>query len=827
MKITQPDYLRIIEAGIRTREFEFLTELIHFWKDAFPGDIQSEYYLALIHYLLQEKRISAQINNGVISKDPEFLDALRLLEKVGNFEDKKKAISYIHVIGGETSNFTMVYPWAVTLRAVRTGLKKREIDNSEKLLRNLLVAEPNNQLVAIEHLKLSFLKDDECIIHQLSEDYCKQWPDCIPLLLFNARAKLLIGEEYNAISVLHHCVSLDPMGFVVQRMWGKAHEFNSLWPKSPEIELNVPIPSGIAVSLDWNKLPSGKIKVSSSISEGETLNNIKEMTDHQKVSRKPKRADFLKNAPKNIYVILSSRVGLEKKYGKKTAEVIFNRLVELKEIVNKKKGWEAFVFIPDDPHSTSLSDISPISTIDPWKIKLSLHDLNEALIHSNKKIGAVIIIGGNEIVPFHKLPNPADDSDKEVLSDNPYSTSLGNYLLPEWSVGRLPDENGKDAGLLLEQIRQVIHFHQSNLEKRNIVTNLLNRILKISEIRKLFRGLFKQPRDFGYSTAVWRRSSLASFRPIGKGADLRITPPFDSDTIDINNLMKAKCAYFNLHGLANTPEWYGQRDFSEANNGPDFPIAISVKDLPGISNNIDLVFTEACYGGYVIDKTIDTSLALKLISIGCQGLVGSTCISYGSVFTPLIGADLLAFIFWKYIKEGFSFGDSFLQSKIGFIKVLHQRQGYLDGEDQKSLISFILYGDPLGYLEPDIYIERELVEKIPQRYEINTISDQDGITANNLIFQKTIDHDLNEIIQSYIPSLDNVEVKIREYRIKISKILENKSTQNKSLSGDSDQKKHIQIMYHQKTKAARNIHEQFARVTMNESGKVIKLAVSR
>ena len=45
---------------------------------------------------------------------------------------------------------------------------------------------------------------------------------------------------------------------------------------------------------------------------------------------------------------------------------------------------------------------------------------------------------------------------------------------------------------------------------------------------------------------------LAAFRPLGKGSELRVTPPYDSDTIDINNLMKAKCGYFNLHGLAET-----------------------------------------------------------------------------------------------------------------------------------------------------------------------------------------------------------------------------------------------------------------------------------
>ena len=68
-------------------------------------------------------------------------------------------------------------------------------------------------------------------------------------------------------------------------------------------------------------------------------------------------------------------------------------------------------------------------------------------------IGALLIVGGNDIVPFHLLPNPTDDSDPHVPSDNPYATLDENYFVQQWPVGRLPDEKGKDAGYLLEQLR--------------------------------------------------------------------------------------------------------------------------------------------------------------------------------------------------------------------------------------------------------------------------------------------------------------------------------------------------------------------------------------
>ena len=79
-------------------------------------------------------------------------------------------------------------------------------------------------------------------------------------------------------------------------------------------------------------------------------------------------------------------------------------------------------------------------------MKLSLADLDQALAKKGQMIGALVIVGGPDIVPFHHLPNPTDDIDKDVPSDNPYATLDSNYFVPEWPVGRIPGEAGKDAG---------------------------------------------------------------------------------------------------------------------------------------------------------------------------------------------------------------------------------------------------------------------------------------------------------------------------------------------------------------------------------------------
>ena len=72
-----------------------------------------------------------------------------------------------------------------------------------------------------------------------------------------------------------------------------------------------------------------------------------------------------------------------------------------------------------------------------WQLKLILGDLDAALEKRGERIGAVLIVGGPEIVPFHNLPNPVEDADMDVPSDNPYAAKDNNYFISDWPVGRV------------------------------------------------------------------------------------------------------------------------------------------------------------------------------------------------------------------------------------------------------------------------------------------------------------------------------------------------------------------------------------------------------
>jgi len=817
ISIDRSDFRNAIKAGIKTGEYQFANRLIDQWIEKYPQDIEAELHKAqlLIHSGNREQ--GSAILEHVLAKDPENVECVRLMLKAG-IADKRYASSVLYLLTGRVEEILEIYPWATTIRALKNEIKKNKFTNAEKLLTNAMSESPNNIYVALEHVKLFLKNKDLKTTRHILDIYQKRWPDCLQIKLMLALNQFESHDESESVAILHSCSNSDPGGIVAKRYFGSSHEFLTIFPADQRINFQGEIPTSIALTFKWSKLPSGKLSQSKSSHTAEAKSDsVRHIVDMD-----TRRNDQSGN--EKVYVIMTSFAGLTNKYGPKSTGVILDLLKQLSSALDKNPRWKPVIFIPDQAESIADYGLTPISAVDPWKIKLALMDLNAIINKSDLSIGAVLIIGNHDVLPFHRLPNPTEDSDEHVLSDNPYANSSSNYLLPEWIVGRLVSESSKDPGLLIEQIRHITAFHNLKHHSQGLFHKILQTIKRLKNFGRLIREILAPPNDYGYSAEVWRRSSIAAFRPIGKGSDLRVSPPYDSDTIDVEKLLQAKSVFFNLHGLATTNEWYGQRDFGENPIGPDFPVAISTDKIANIPNNIDLVFTEACYGGYVFDKKIEESIALKLLAIGSQGVVGSSCIAYGSVFTPLIGADLLAFIFWKYIKDGYSFGNALRQAKIGLIKVMMQRQGYLDGEDQKTLLSFNLYGDPLGCLEEIVFIGRDSDNGIKES-DLTLVSDTDGILGSQSYPQQTISKDIKEVLESYIPGIENAKMRVRKQKIQLGKMLGNIPAQQ--IGSNLELKNITQIVYEKTISVNKNDHHQYARVTIDEMGKVIKLAISR
>jgi tetratricopeptide (TPR) repeat protein len=882
-KNSRAEILQLLKAGFETGSYRFARQTSLTWLGVFPGDLEVNLLLAKALYAENNFDQALPILEKITRMDPEFIEALELFSRVVKAGDprRKKALEQTYILSGEVRGLAEIPPSVNSLRNAQDLIGKNHYEEAEQIILTVLGSEEDSILAAIQHLKITCALKNNTTIFNLANLYHSRWPDCLQFTLILAESQLESGDESKAVLLLHQCVANDAAGRVAGRFWGSDHPYLPLWPEKMEMKNDIAVPAEVARHLGWNMLASGPVKSIDEEIGGETedlemmdgfdeaegeealedgdSSEAEDSAQQNTFRREPRpvrdktpgadaiRAEFERIAAKinqpevvktdgrfPIYVIFSTREGLKKQYGSQTLKVVDNEMRRVADVIRKKNGWGSLVFYPDDPEGISQYGLSPIDPFDPWKLKLALVDLDKALGKKGQMIGALLIVGGPGVIPFHRLPNPTDDMDQEVDSDNPYSTLDSNYFVPEWPVGRLPGESGADAGMLIEQLRSVYEYH-ARPRRQNQWRFELPDFGFLERFQNLF-GLLPIPltiganSNFGVTAEVWRRSSQAVFSNVSRSGTLVNSPPETTDTIEPEVFSAAPLGYYNLHGLPDTPEWYGQRDLSIPGKGPDYPVAITTKDLTKNSRVPGIVLSEACYGGYIREKREDESVALKFLSIGASCVVASTSTAYGSVGMPLIGADLLASFFWKHLKAGETAGEALLHAKLDLVTEMNKRQGFLDGEDQKTLISFILLGDPL--VSTDQFTVKSKAglrtKNIPR---VKTVCDrQDNVHIPRRISSEIISQ-VKQVVEEYLPGLDTAEFHFSQphatcdgthHRCPTSELGHtHKHVEKNNRTG------RVVVTISKSVKVAALTHNHYARVTLDGQGKMVKLAVSR
>jgi hypothetical protein len=159
-------------------------------------------------------------------------------------------------------------------------------------------------------------------------------------------------------------------------------------------------------------------------------------------------------------------------------------------------------------------------------------------------------------------------------------------------------------------------------------------------------------------------------------------------------------------------------------------------------------------------------------------------------------------------------------------QTMHRRQGYLDGEDQKTLISFVLYGDPLAQVAASGEIPKRILRPEANSETVNAICDR--AEGHDMPVQ-----DLPE------ETLATVKAVVAEY---LPGMLESKATyshEHTECQGHNCTLPHVHrksmglaptrslVTLSKKVPSGEFQHPQYARITMDAKGKVVKLAVSR
>lgn len=872
--IKRSAFIPMLKTALDARQDQFARQACLSWLANFPGDLYVSFLYASSLVNLGDLELAITILDKISKVDPEFYEAISLLDSLTSVDSPVKTaiVSILQYLSRKTSTPLYPAPWLSDLEKARQAFENNILEDAEKFTLDALTYDPPTPLPNILHLKIEKQKSNTSLIDTLGNIYSLKWPNTVQIRLLTALNQLDLGQETNAVDNLHWCAVHDTTGQVVTRILGGNHRFTPLWPSDLEIYLDVPVPSQVAASLGWNRLSSGFSTPDESLFAAEQLNNdpveaidpitaetgkgtpfkgIGQPNDHEFAldstvpltpeNRKNEIQEEFDGLAKKVkkstisntdtryptYVILSSKTALVSKYGENTTQVLGQLFNELSTKIINSGGWDSIVFYPDDSASSIALGTNPITNNDPWKIKLALRQLDESLSKKGEMIGAVLIVGGDEIVPFHKLPNPTDDFDTAVPSDNPYATLDENYYVPQWPVGRIPDEKGPDAGFLIEQFRRLISEYSAKSK-----SNASSKGGMISWFASFLASIFGSDQvristneSIGYSAEVWQMTSEAVFDTISAAKKLITCPPVTSKNLDLHRRPARKFGYYNLHGLQDGPDWYGQKNPLRTNDELDYPVAISPNQLGREITSSEIVFSEACYGAHIIDKQADDSMALKFLSTGTRCMLGSTCIAYGSVVRPLIAADLLANEFWRQILGGISTGYALMRAKINLTQMMIKKQGYLDGEDQKTILSFVLFGDPLASLHGIKGIAKPLVraKTVPDLRLINDSNEEVSFEETGL--PDEILTEVKAVVSKYLPGLQNGEFSFNTQN-SIGKFIMSTNDKNKGQPKQGDRQNYVVTLKKSISQDKIN-HQSFARMTLNRRGKIIKLAMSR
>jgi hypothetical protein len=285
--------------------------------------------------------------------------------------------------------------------------------------------------------------------------------------------------------------------------------------------------------------------------------------------------------------------------------------------------------------------------------------------------------------------------------------------------------------------------------------------------------------------------------------------------------------YFNLHGHANAAEWFGHRDPFDTVEGPDYPVAMRPVDI-STTPGLEIVFSEACFGAHLEGRRLDESIALTFLNGGAQSVVGSTCTAYGAVNQPLTAADLLGYGFWTGITSGLPTGEALRRAKLRLAREMHRRQGYLDGEDQKTLISFVLYGDPL-YQPLNVSKKAKAVLRAatpPSNVKLVCDLGEPEMSAQPI--QPEMVEYVKNIVKDYLPGMEDADLSVSQEHLGCAESGHKCPTAQMGTQTEpvTPPRRKV-ITLSKRIPQANQTHTRYARLTLDAKGKLVKLVVSR
>ena len=389
-----------------------------------------------------------------------------------------------------------------------------------------------------------------------------------------------------------------------------------------------------------------------------------------------------------LSVTVKSR--LEKKYNTNALDKI-NAAVERWKSADSKRGIQTVHVHVDDSKEMNDLGVAPVSgEATPEKIKQAIEDLWNKLTPTPDYL---VLFGSDDIVPMFPVPNPSFgnnsnvDTDKTVPTDNPYATHLPfspldthSYRIPERAIGRIPDmvsEPGAPDGSGDPAWFIVYLDTATNWEPR--AASVYNTPYAICTAEAEDAGTEFMQKTF-------TDTSLQAL----------LCPPHSdaADSPATRDELSAALHMIKCHGNKEDATFWGFPDSGQHTKEAARP-AITSAILTVLPNAPTVVATMCCYGAQIFSpKDAGTwPVASTYLRKGALGFVGPTMMAW--VHTSGLGpADWIVQSYLKNVLAWQSIGNALLASKQDYHSFYSLDDNILSDPEEKTLIEFILLGDP-------------------------------------------------------------------------------------------------------------------------------------
>jgi hypothetical protein len=298
----------------------------------------------------------------------------------------------------------------------------------------------------------------------------------------------------------------------------------------------------------------------------------------------------------------------------------------------------------------------------------------------------IVLFGSGDIVPHFSVKNPSrskDDDDPAVPTDNPYACSakfdrakVKSYLVPDRVLGRIPDVPGDPDPSWFER-----YLSQSRGWKPKPAS------------------AYKQ--GFYACAATWRKAGESCVETLKvRKSDLLIVPPVGRTTPRAKTQQRGLRHMIKCHGMELDSAFYGETTDPKAKVEDQYPETLRSPDLQGRAKKGAVIGAMCCYGAGLFNPANpravnggEPPISSQYLKLGAHGFLGSSTTAWVGD-TEMMCADWIVTSFLKGATGGASLGRAALESKQDFLRWIQQQGATPDAADKKTLIQFMLLGDP-------------------------------------------------------------------------------------------------------------------------------------